>query len=146
MSGLSQFPHAPGMFLHLPTYKEILAGSRSFCRAGYGRKRVENELFLRFKNHYDFRCKYCNINSPNQNGHVEGKIGYLRRNLFVPGPKMQEIDEYNKELLERCMRLHDRKHHLAKKSIIEIFDRDRQVLLQLPDKDFEVATYLERNS
>ena len=52
-------------------------------------KRVENELFLRFKNHYDFRCEYCNSHSPNQKGHVEGKIGYLRRNLFVPQPVMQ---------------------------------------------------------
>ncbi|MCI8980732.1 MAG: IS21 family transposase, partial [Clostridia bacterium] len=89
-------------------------------------KRVENELFLRFKNHYDFRCEYCNSHSPNQKGHVEGKIGYLRRNLFVPQPEMHNLDEYNKELLNRCMTLHNRKHHRTKKSIIEMFDCDRQ--------------------
>ena len=107
-------------------------------------KRVENELFLRFKNHYDFRCEYCNSHSPNQKGHVEGKIGYLRRNLFVPQPVMQNLDEYNKELLHRCMDLHNRKHHRTKKSIIEMFDCDRQALLKLPEKDFEVATCFER--
>ena len=119
-------------------------GSIVHCLGEKITKRVENELFLRFKNHYDFGCEYCNSNSPNQKGHVEGKIGYLRRNLFVPGPKMQDIDEYNKELLNRCMILHDRKHHRVKKSIIEMFDCDRQALLELPEKDFEVATYLER--
>ncbi|MCH5210176.1 MAG: IS21 family transposase [Oscillospiraceae bacterium] len=107
-------------------------------------KRVENELFLRFKNHYDFRCEYCNSHSPNQKGHVEGKIGYLRRNLFVPQPIMQNLDEYNKELLHRCMDLHNRKHHRTKKSIIEMFDCDRQALLKLPKKDFEVTTCFER--
>ena len=39
-------------------------------------KRIENELFLRFKNHYDFRLEYCRSKSPNQKGHVEGKVGY----------------------------------------------------------------------
>lgn len=107
-------------------------------------KRVENELFLRFKNHYDFRAEYCNANSPNQKGHVEGKIGYLRRNLFVPMPIMDNMDEYNKELLMRCMILHHRKHHRSKKSIIEMFDCDLQALLPMPQKDFEVATYFER--
>ena len=107
-------------------------------------KRVENELFLRFKNHYNFRCEYCNSHSPNQKGHVEGKIGYLRRNLFVPQPMMQNLDEYNKELLNRCVTLHNRKHYRTKKSIIEMFDCDRQALLSLPEKDFEVAICFER--
>lgn len=109
-------------------------------------KRVENELFLRFKNHYDFRCEYCNSHSPNQKGHVEGKIGYLRRNLFVPQPDMQNIDECNKELLNQCMRLHNRKHHRTKKSIIEMFDCDKQALLKLPEKDFEVVTCIVRKA
>lgn len=107
-------------------------------------KRVENDLFLRFKNHYDFRAEYCNANSPNQKGHVEGKVRYLRRNLLVPMPDMSNIDEYNRELLMRCMILHNRKHHRSKKSIIEMFNCDLQALLAMPQKDFEVATYLVR--
>ncbi len=107
-------------------------------------KRVENDLFLRFKNHYDFRAEYCPANSPNQKGHVEGKIGYLRRNLFVPMPVMNNIDDYNKELLMRCMILHNHKHHRSKESIIELFNCDVQALLLMPQKDFEVATILER--
>ena len=42
------------------------------------------------------------------------------------------------------MTLHNRKHHRTKKSIIERFDCDRQALLSLPEKDFEVATCFER--
>ena len=108
-------------------------------------KRIENELFLRFKNHYDFRAEFCPSKSPNQKGHVEGKIGYLRRNLFVPMPVIDDIDEYNRELLMRCMILHNRKHHRTKHSIIEMFNNcDVQALLPMPQKDFEVATVLKR--
>ena len=108
-------------------------------------KRIENELFLRFKNHYDFRAEFCRSKSPNQKGHVEGKIGYLRRNLFVPMPVIDDVDEYNKELLMRCMILHNRKHHRTKQSIVEMFNNcDVQALLPMPQKDFEVATVLQR--
>ena len=103
-------------------------------------KRVENDLFLRFKNHYDFRVEYCASYSPNQKGHVEGKVGYLRRNLFVPMPKMDNIDDYNKFLLDKCMELHDRKHHRTKTNILELFECDKQAFLELP----EVATYIKR--
>ena len=108
-------------------------------------KRIENELFLRFKNHYDFRAEFCPSKSPNQKGHVEGKVGYLRRNLFVPMPVIDDIDEYNRELLMRCMILHDRKHHRIKQSIVKMFNNcDVQALLPMPKKDFEVATVLQR--
>ena len=108
-------------------------------------KRIENELFLRFKNHYDFRVEYCRSKAPNQKGHVEGKVGYLRRNLFVPMPVIDDIDEYNRELLMHCMILHNRKHHRTKQSIIEMFNScDVQALLKMPVKDFDVATILER--
>lgn len=62
----------------------------------------------------------------------------------MPQPDIQNIDEYNKELLNRCMTLHNRKHHRTKKSIIEMFDCDRQALLPLPEKDFEAATCIVR--
>lgn len=107
-------------------------------------KRVENDLFLRFKNHYDFIIEYCASYSPNQKGHVEGKVGYLRRNLFVPMPVMDDLDEYNKILLEKCMELHNRKHHKTKTNIIELFEYDKQAFLSLPTVPFEVATYIKR--
>lgn len=107
-------------------------------------KRVENDLFLRFKNHYDFRVEYCNTNSPNQKGHVEGKVGYLRRNLFVPIPEMTNIDDYNRDLLDKCTALHDRKHHKTKTNILELFECDKQAFLELPPEEFDVATYIKR--
>jgi transposase len=107
-------------------------------------KRVENDLFLRFKNHYDFRVEYCPSHSPNQKGHVEGKVGYLRRNLFVPVPEMDNIDDYNRELLDKCTALHNRKHHRTKTNILELFECDKQAFLKLPSIPFEVATYIKR--
>lgn len=107
-------------------------------------KRVENDLFLRFKNHYDFRVEYCNTHSPNQKGHVEGKVGYLRRNLFVPIPEMTNIDDYNRDLLDKCTVLHDRKHHKTKTNVLELFECDKQAFLELPTEELDVATYIKR--
>lgn len=107
-------------------------------------KRIENDLFLRFKNHYDFKVRYCQKRAANEKGHVEGKVGYLRRNLFVPVPQIDNLDEYNKYLLEQCMIIHDRKHSRAESKITEMFIEETDALLSMPEQKFEVVTCCER--
>lgn len=57
---------------------------------GVGR-RVGNEvreaqLFQQMRAHYGFLARLCNPDAGHEKGHVESKIGYTRRNLFVPIP------------------------------------------------------------
>ena len=36
--------------------------------------------------HYRFQADFCNPASGNEKGNVENKVGYSRRNAFVPVP------------------------------------------------------------
>lgn len=97
-----------------------------------------SELFLRFKCHYGFSVSFCNPASGNEKGNVENKVGYLRRNLFVPMPKVGDLESWNAELLSRCERDFDRPHYKKGETIAELFEKDRAALAPLPVKAFHV--------
>ena len=69
------------------------------------------ELFLRFKCHYGFSVSFCNPASGHEKGHVENKVGYLRRNLLVPIPMVASLEGWNEELLELAERDFQRPHY-----------------------------------
>lgn len=47
-----------------------------------------SESFVRFCLHYGFKAEFCNVDKANEKGNVENKIGYSRRNWFVPIPSI----------------------------------------------------------
>ena len=67
--------------------------------------------FLRFMMHYGFQSNFCNPNSGNEKGSVENKVGYHRRNLFVPIPEFKDLEEYNKQLLLELDKDMEREHY-----------------------------------
>lgn len=94
--------------------------------------------FLRFMMHYGFSSNFCNPNSGHEKGSVENKVGYHRRNLFVPVPEFKDLKEYNKELLLKCDQDMNRMHYKGYGMIRELFMEDRQEFFQLPKVSFEV--------
>jgi transposase len=94
--------------------------------------------FLRFMMHYGFQSNFCNPNSGHEKGSVENKVGYHRRNLFVPVPEFKNLKEYNKELLLKCDQDMDRMHYKGYGLIKDLFREDKQVLFKLPKVPFEV--------
>jgi transposase len=100
------------------------------------------ELFLRFKNHYNFEASFCNPASGNEKGSVENKVGYLRRNMFVPVPEISDIETFNQQLLEKCDKDHQRLHYKKQQQISELFSEEKLMLLPLPKVRFEVCRYV----
>lgn len=94
--------------------------------------------FLRFMMHYGFRSNFCNPNSGNEKGSVENKVGYHRRNLFVPIPEFKDLKEYNKELLNRLDLDMQRQHYKGIGLIKDLFEEDRREFSKLPEVTFEV--------
>jgi transposase len=94
--------------------------------------------FLRFMLHHGFQSNFCNPNAGNEKGSVENKVGYHRRNLFVPIPEFKNLQEYNKELLQRCDKDMDRKHYKGLGFIKDLFKEDQSEFLTLPRVPFEV--------
>ena len=97
--------------------------------------------FLRFKDHYGFDVAFCNPASGNEKGNVENKVGYHRRNLLVPIPEFNDLNQYNQELLERSVQDHQREHYRFDSTIATRHDEDKGVLLRLPSVPFDCSRY-----
>jgi transposase len=97
--------------------------------------------FMRFMLHYGFNSNFCNPNSGNEKGSVEAKVGYPRRNMFVPIPEFNDLKECNQKLLNRLDNDMDRQHYKGIGLIKELFKEDKTELFKLPEVAFEVYRY-----
>lgn len=101
----------------------------------------ESELFSRFRSHYRFQARFCNPNAGHEKGHVENKVGYNRTNLFVPVPHIQQIESYNRGLLDQHEKKAEEYHYKKGVLIKDLFQEDKESLLLLPAKEFHVCRY-----
>jgi transposase len=105
------------------------------------RNRKTVESFDRFCLHYGFEAKFCNIGCANEKGNVENKVGYSRRNWFVPIPTIQDIEAFNQQLFQEAEEDLKRSHYEKGDSLEELFAQDRSQLLVLPAVPFEVVRW-----
>ena len=101
----------------------------------------EAKLFERMRAHYRFSVRFCNPESGHEKGNVENKIGYTRRNLFVPVPSFDDIFEYNRLLLDRHEEKAEEIHYKKLQPIRELFKADKNALLPLPSHPFDPCRY-----
>jgi transposase len=106
-------------------------------------QRTLTESFQRFALHYGFQSNFCNPNSGHEKGHVENKVGYTRRNFFVPVPSFESLDEYNKSLFARAENDWQRKHYQKGQSIDRLFNEELKDMLPLPIKSLEIFKLLK---
>ena len=104
-------------------------------------ERVLTEGFTRFMLHYRFQAEFCNPAAGNEKGNVENKVGYSRRNAFVPVPTVTSFEEFNEWLWEWCEQDAQRLHYKYKIPIQELWEADRASLLKLPEYPFPVFRY-----
>jgi transposase len=106
-------------------------------------ERELTEMFMRFTMHHRFKAEFCNPESPQEKGNVENKVGYLRRNLLLPPPKIEtqsDLDELNKRLLDECMKDLEREHYVKKERMTELWETEQKKLQPLPRERFRVFT------
>lgn len=101
----------------------------------------ESELFARFRAHHHFQIRFCNPQSGWEKGNVERKVGYNRSNLFVPVPHYDDIEEYNRQLLPKHEIKASERHYKKGERISTLFETDKQALMPLPPKRFNVCRY-----
>jgi transposase len=101
----------------------------------------ETELFGRLRAHYRFSVRFCNPDSGYEKGNVEAKVGYTRRNLFVPVPAFDDIQAYNRSLLEQHESKAEEPHYKKLRPIKELFLADSAALGKLPSVPFDVCRY-----
>lgn len=112
---------------------------------GVGRKIqdkvITTELFSRFRAHYGFQIRFCNPASGWEKGNVENKVGYNRRNLFVPVPAFDDVLTYNQSLLKEHLHKAEELHYKKQEQIQDLFQEDQKYFRCLPEKKFYVCRY-----
>ena len=103
-------------------------------------ERKLTEMFMRFAMHHRFKAEFCNPDSPQEKGNVENKVGYIRRNMLLPPPKVEDIDSFNQALLTLCLADLDREHYVKKEQISDLFKAERDAMIPLPRERFRVFT------
>jgi hypothetical protein len=100
------------------------------------------ELFQRFPAPYGFTVTLCNPYSGDEKGHVENKVGYLRRPRLVPRPEVADLPAFNQALLARCEADWARPHDKKPAAIATLVQEDRAALGPLPRARFDPVRYV----
>lgn len=104
-----------------------------------GRSRVEQEDFARFRTYYLYEPVFCQPGErgAHEKGGVENLLGWVNRNLFVPVPQVETLDELNAHLLARCQEQLEHSRRGQDRTIGERLEEERPYLLPLPSRRFE---------
>jgi hypothetical protein len=102
-------------------------------------KRTITERFTRFCLHYGIEPVFCNPGKGNEKGNVEGKVKYIRRNFFVPMPRIESIEQYNKELLKRSDKDMERIHYRKRIKIKELFLQEKKEMKPCNLQTFDIC-------
>jgi len=102
---------------------------------GPNQRRLTRE-FLRLQSHFAFAAHFCNVRRAHEKGHVEGGVGYVRRNFLVPVPQADCWEHLNTHLAAACQREGDRRATGASHTTAEWLATDRKAFLPLPEEPF----------
>lgn len=105
-----------------------------------------NKFFQAFASHYSFKPVFCNPASGNEKGNVENKVGYFRRNYLVPEPKFNDINKFNKNLLELCDKDHKRLHYEKRVQIAELYEEQLKYMQRVTPINFDIFRLEKRKA
>jgi len=105
----------------------------------HGRRKL-TDMFMRFAMHHRFKAEFCNPDSPQEKGSVENKVGYIRRNMLLPPPKVENLESFNQSLMTQCLADANREHYAKKDLIADLFSAEQEALVPLPRERFRVFT------
>ncbi len=104
-----------------------------------GRGRVEQEEFIKFHAYYNFTPRFCNPAAAHEKGGVEGLVGYVKRNYFVPLPEADSLAALNQKLGAECLAYGDHRLQGREKTVNEFFQAEQASLLPLPAVPFTIT-------
>jgi transposase len=69
-----------------------------------GKNRQLTQRFLALRSHYLFTCRFCNVASGNEKGHVENSVKRAERTYLTPLPQVNTLDALNEHLSQWTQR------------------------------------------
>ena len=101
--------------------------------------RQRTQVFCELQSHYLFADRFGRPGKGNDKGKVEGLVGYVRRNFFVPIPRCASWDALNADLAHKCGERRGRRLRRHTETIGERVARDREALLPLPPVPYDAC-------
>ena len=101
------------------------------------RGQTPTEGLSRVMSAYFFKHHFCRIYQPQEKGHVESAVKYVRKNFMVPLPQFPTFAAFNEYLEQKCRDEFSKTSAMKDKTIGELFEEEKPSLLPLPDTDFE---------
>lgn len=80
----------------------IFDNGKVAVKDGFGAHARKQAGYAALAAHYGFEAVFCNPASGNEKGLVEGLVGYIRRNVCVPVPKSETMEDLNRMFQEKC--------------------------------------------
>ena len=93
--------------------------------------------FLRLESHFLFEHHFCLVRRANEKGHVEGLVGFARRNFMVPVPQIDDLEEFNEQLAQQCRADLERRLRGQPTTKQGLLEEEQRALLPLPKQSFE---------
>lgn len=118
--------------------------SAAVAHMGAGHDRIMSEGFKRFMLHYGIEVFFCNGAAGWEKGNVETKVGYERRNMFVPVPTILNFKIFNEKLWTYCENDAIRPHYAKGTSIDVLFKEDLAAMKVLNKTPFDVYSFESR--
>lgn len=113
---------------------------KTAVKEGWGRYvRAQQPAFLAIRSHYCFGADFCNPRAGNEKGLVEGLVGYIRRNVLVPVPRVNDFTELQQLLDQRCRRYQEKQLRYHQAKIKDALAIEQRYLTPLPARQFDYA-------
>lgn len=115
----------------------IFDNGKVAVKDGFGAHARKQAGYAALAAHYGFEAVFCNPASGNEKGLVEGLVGYIRRNVCVPVPKAESMEDLNRMLQEKCLNYLSHQIRGKESSVGEMLTRERGKLYPLPGYPFD---------
>ena len=117
----------------------IFDNAKVAVKEGVGLYAKPQAAYQALSAHYAFQMHFCNINSGNEKGLVENLVGWVRRNVLVPVPRVDSIEKLNETLTEACLNYRQHRIQGRDQTVGEQYEADKQCLNPLPAFVFDTS-------
>ena len=119
--------------------KVIFDNGKVAVKEGFGAHAKKQAGYTELSAHYGFDALFCNPAEGHEKGLVEGLVGWARRNVLVPVPRVGSLAELNEMLLDRCLKYESHRIERKPDTVGAMYLQEKETLRPLPRFPFETA-------